>query len=707
MVADFDAGLRGLAVDDIADWWPEGVETNARTWITQNLRDGTVELARINVGVSMPIDDPLAFSVSDIGGRIDATGVTVHYLRPMDPVRGVNAVGTFDESGFTVDATSGSVRQMKLESGRIRIAGLDGDPKGHRINIDLTIAGAVRGALELLDQKPLQFVRRVDIAPKEASGNHRTQLIVQFPLLDALKFEDIRVAAASRLNGFALTRGPMGLPLGDGDLSLQIDTEKMIVDGNVGVSGVPAGVAWTEWFAGKVKARRTYQVRAILNDDARARLGLDLSPWLSGPVGIGLTYSEATIGAVSGAAEIDASSAAMTVDEVGWSKSAGVPARAFLRFSGERGQIRRFDRFTMSAADLVVEGSATLRATAGAGIAPSRVTLKRLAFGGTDLFGAAEFATDGSVDVSLGGRQLDLRREVAAVGEADDDAAATTRPPRPIRIDISKAAPIGTVRLGEKTTLADLRGTLAVTGTEIRQASLVADLNGKGAVTLDIGETGTGRDVRFVAQDGGDLIDAFEVTDTILGGRLELRGTIADAREPETFVGQLQLTDFRLTENSGIARAFTLASFSGAGDAVRDNGLAMQLAEVPLTFSRDEIVITEAKLRGADVGVLATGRIDRKTDTIALAGEVAPAYTLNSLLGNIPLIGTLLTGGGDGVFAASYEITGPLANPDVRVNPLTVLTPGIIRRLLTGFGSDNQAAPADGSAPAIPQSPAR
>jgi hypothetical protein len=133
----------------------------------------------------------------------------------------------------------------------------------------------------------------------------------------------------------------------------------------------------------------------------------------------------------------------------------------------------------------------------------------------------------------------------------------------------------------------------------------------------------------------------------------------------------------------------------------------MQLAEVPLTFSRDEIVITEAKLRGADVGVLATGRIDRKTDTIALAGEVAPAYTLNSLLGNIPLIGTLLTGGGDGVFAASYEITGPLANPDVRVNPLTVLTPGIIRRLLTGFGSDNQAAPADGSAPAIPQSPAR
>ncbi|MEK9660598.1 MAG: hypothetical protein VW644_02490 [Alphaproteobacteria bacterium] len=37
-------------------------------------------------------------------------------------------------------------------------------------------------------------------------------------------------------------------------------------------------------------------------------------------------------------------------------------------------------------------------------------------------------------------------------------------------------------------------------------------------------------------------------------------------------------------------------------------------------------------------------------------------------------------------------MNGALGNPKVSVNPLTVLTPGIIRRLLTGFGSSDDNA---------------
>ena len=64
-----------------------------------------------------------------------------------------------------------------------------------------------------------------------------------------------------------------------------------------------------------------------------------------------------------------------------------------------------------------------------------------------------------------------------------------------------------------------------------------------------------------------------------------------------------------------------------------------------------------------------------------------PAYTLNALLGRIPLIGNILTGGeGGGVIAVDYSLSGPLDEPKIQVNPLSALAPGILRNLLRGLG---------------------
>ena len=63
-----------------------------------------------------------------------------------------------------------------------------------------------------------------------------------------------------------------------------------------------------------------------------------------------------------------------------------------------------------------------------------------------------------------------------------------------------------------------------------------------------------------------------------------------------------------------------------------------------------------------------------------LRGTLVPAYTINSVLGNIPILGTLLTGGeGEGVFALTYRVSGAPDSPTVSVNPLSALAPGFLR----------------------------
>jgi hypothetical protein len=67
---------------------------------------------------------------------------------------------------------------------------------------------------------------------------------------------------------------------------------------------------------------------------------------------------------------------------------------------------------------------------------------------------------------------------------------------------------------------------------------------------------------------------------------------------------------------------------------------------------------------------------------MGIAGTLVPAYTLNSVLGNIPVLGNLLLGGeGQGIFAANFRLYGPRDDPKVSVNPLSTLAPGVLRNL--------------------------
>ena len=84
---------------------------------------------------------------------------------------------------------------------------------------------------------------------------------------------------------------------------------------------------------------------------------------------------------------------------------------------------------------------------------------------------------------------------------------------------------------------------------------------------------------------------------------------------------------------------------------------------------------------GNSIGVTFRGEFDRDRERVAVDGVLVPAYYVSRVLRKIPVIGDLLTGGGEGLFAASYELRGPVDAPKTKVNPLTVLAPGFLRGL--------------------------
>ena len=74
----------------------------------------------------------------------------------------------------------------------------------------------------------------------------------------------------------------------------------------------------------------------------------------------------------------------------------------------------------------------------------------------------------------------------------------------------------------------------------------------------------------------------------------------------------------------------------------------------------------------------------RKADNaLDISGTVVPACGLSRALNVVPVIGDLLNGGNnnEGIFGLTYAMGGTFADPKIQLNPLSVLAPGIFRRL--------------------------
>jgi hypothetical protein len=97
---------------------------------------------------------------------------------------------------------------------------------------------------------------------------------------------------------------------------------------------------------------------------------------------------------------------------------------------------------------------------------------------------------------------------------------------------------------------------------------------------------------------------------------------------------------------------------------------------------------------GGAIGLNVSGSFDTSTESLDISGTLVPAYTINSVLGNIPVLGPILMGGqGEGIFGANFKIAGPVANARISVNPLSALAPGVLRKLFL-FEAPDIAEPA-------------
>ena len=156
----------------------------------------------------------------------------------------------------------------------------------------------------------------------------------------------------------------------------------------------------------------------------------------------------------------------------------------------------------------------------------------------------------------------------------------------------------------------------------------------------------------------------------------------------------MELTSFRLLHTPFAVRFLSAATLTGLVDALTGEGFLFAGASAKFTKTRGRVDLADFHSAGPSIGLTSKGSIDMDANTIDLKGALVPAYAFNSILGNIPIIGEWLQGGkGEGLFSATYSISGALSEPKIDVNGWSALAPGFLRNMFDGNTADDLSAP--------------
>ncbi len=303
-----------------------------------------------------------------------------------------------------------------------------------------------------------------------------------------------------------------------------------------------------------------------------------------------------------------------------------------------------------------------------------------------------EGAFDGSLDLAMDAdgqrlttraRYLDVRRLLAANGPstAAGGEGAGGPPAPPLHID----AQIGQVRVSDQGLIHNVKLVGDWGAADHRRFVVSIDRDdGAALVNLRFSPDAGGTALKGEISDVGEAAAALFGTRTLKGGRGVISGRLADGGADL----DVQMTKVRVIKANALAKILTLGSLHATSDTLNGAGIEFTKVEAPLTLRGSKLTIGRARATGPAMGVTTSGVIDLDSRTIDLSGGIAPSYVLNSAFGAVPVVGDLLVSHkGEGVFGLTYSARGAFSAPRIRVNPFSLATPGILRRIFEGHSA--------------------
>lgn len=673
-----DMTVNRMSNERLLRLWPVPVVPRTRAWIAANIN--AASFRNIHGAIRIVPGQPARRLLS-----WDFSGLRMRYIRTQPEIRNARGYASLQDNTFTLVAEEGEVQAPM--GGRIDISGsvfqIPDVSIRHGAPARLRLKGtaSTTAVLSLLDAAPFRILRNTDFGPDLARGKARFSAAIDFDLKPKITFGDVTLDARARLSDLVSDTLAPGHVLRAREMALRADNSAVEIEGPVRVGPVHADVLWHQDIAPGSDGSSTLTGSVDLGENFVREFAIGLPRGSVSGNGRGQFTLTLRRGRAPGfTLRSDLNRVQLRVPQIGWTKPKNVRAR--LLAEGRLGRHPSVDLLELSGAGLEALGG---RVTLNDRNELDLASFARLRVGGwldapVTLHGRGARRAP---EVEVSGGTLDIRKTALATGGPGAGASGETAAGGaaagggPLTLNLER------VVISEGMTLTGFSGNFDTANG--LSGFFSARMNGQAALSGKLAPAPHGTLVTLTSDNAGGVLRAAGVVKYANRGSLKL--TLTPQPEKGEYLGHMQIYDTRVVNAPGLAELVSAISIVGLLDQLSGEGISFDDVKADFRLTPQKVILTQSSAVGPSLGISLDGTYDLASGKMDMRGVFSPVFFLNG-------IGQVFSRRGEGLFGFSFTLRGTSEKPDVRVNPLSILTPGAFREI---FRTAPPAPAPDGS----------
>jgi hypothetical protein len=675
--ARLDGKISAMPVSLFKTLWPSWLAPQSRVWAAQRLTHGDVDggtfkIVRVGTkaqGGWTPVGDGDRFTLALEGSNLRLA--MLDGWPAMEVPRALLRV-----EGASLEIAVPEAVQPAADGRKLTLKGTFsadiGDTLSRQGRLAVKAQGPLSLALDIVQHEAPDVLKNAGVSLAGSDGMVEGNLTIDVPLAPQPQLHKASAEGRLRIADGKIPRVLGGRDIEGINVEVDISPSAFEAKGKFLIGNVPATLTWQHVYGAPAEKQPPLRIAAVLYETERTELGLDVNDLVRGETSVEVAVTQDAKGEHHVHLRADLANAELVLEALGWHKPVG--RRAVLELDVTKGtgayplELRNFRldgdgialagwmgmgedmrvreyRLPQFSLDVVsnFEARGKLRADN-----VWEVTAKGPTFDGRDLFKSFFFVPAEKIEKERPG--LDLRAEFDTVLGFFETSA------RSVRLSMQKRA--------NKVNQLDMRATLA---------------GGKQLEAVVRPDPGRPRTLIAKSNDAGQVFKLVGFLPHALGGDLNMEVNI-DGKGPAERSGVLTVRSFYLLGDAVSVEG--PAGPKGRKSAAVREKVEFDSLRVPFSVGAGQFVMNSAAIDGPLMSATMNGRVDFRTRKVSLKGTFTPLAALNKMFSDFPILGDLLTGPNrEGVFAWNFGVHGGLENPQIVVNPLSGVAPGITREM--------------------------
>lgn len=671
-----------MPVADAKHLWPIDVADGAREWVLKNLFGGTLQDSRIDISLAGGRFNgpglPPPLTEEEINADFNVVDTRFDVVGELPAVRDADGTVSVRGAYTTIKLLKGTAytpnnRKATVSNGTLVIPW--GPQRPVMADLDLHVSGEAAAIAEIAGNKPIDVLKNVPFLPQDVTGDINAQVKVSFAVSKDPPPGTLKWNADIGFSELDIAKPVGGSKITDATGNIKVDQSAAIITADARLDNVPAKVSMTEPVDRSGPAKREQKIKLEIDDKTRNAVFPGLNAVFSGPMSVDLGMENGGKRHVSA----DLLKTQIDLPWLGWRKGAGIPAKATFDL------VEHSDRGEFEISNLVFSGDA-FGAKGNLSIAKgdfqsadfSEIRLNR-----SDNLSVKATKSANSFRVNVRGSQFDARALIKQISDLEAKKSGGGRANSP-RVVVS--AQVDEVHGFNNETLRNVAVSYESAGSKVSGISVNAVTSSGQPFVATNNDQGDARSISLQSNDAGAVLRFFDFYDKMRGGKITV-GLAAQGNGP--LRGQIDARNFSIVNEPRLAKIVSSSPSSGGASLTQavKRDIDVSRVDVERGFSLIEkgqgyLNLSKGVVRGPAVGTIFQGTLYDQQGNMSITGTFMPAYGVNRIFGEVPIFGALLGNGRDrGLLGITYKLVGNAKQPQVIVNPISLIAPGIFRSI--------------------------